>query len=1424
MNVEYCNKNCLKKNIDKFSGSCKDKGIQEGVVNDVDNKIMLSIEPKARTEKHIYGVAHNGKTQGELWKAISSLESDNLMKIYDLCDCSAIVEIEDGISLYNANTTPDWFVQRRGREDYFEKNNVIKHDEWKKIIGGLASGLEVLHKAGIAHGDAFPYNAIVNDNNEAKWIDFGNCSDDTQYLLKDVIVFFFYTLLFSLHRCDIYSKSMLDDLCEVFEKKNSTDMLIDIQKAIYIERHDFIKKDESDDIISHVINNILVNIERIPSENLKAILHVLMAANDEYYNGFLFWLKTGDKYRRQVEFENEKFYLYSKEIDRLTVPKYKYDELKSQIDKINVAKKEQDGGFSEKDVAIEEQVEREKELLNEYKVTVFLALNNIKKIFDRRTLRYWIFVWAFIKKLVRARWKEKIALIVRAFAKVFVRRINLGIGEYSPLNELDYNINIIRKLFEQKGNETLKINTKSNCGFIKNTIQNRIEERIRITDYYLQPKVSVLLPVYNHADFIDKSIESILNQTYGNIELILLDDGSTDGLKEKVQEYTKDYRFHYWEQPNQKLPMALSHLHELASGEYVTWTSADNIMDSNMIEELVDELQHNPEISMVYGNVRLIDECGNPLMSEEYRDHNRNITEWDVLNLPCDTESLGAECDNYINACFMYRRIAARALNNKYSSDLVGLEDYDFWLRMQRCGKIKHINRIEPLYSYRVHKNTMSEELLTVKRQNHIERSEKLMKLEKDRVLWSEKRWNVDLSKINEKDNIRNILQKLPVDIESDSDKRIIFYEHDEKNIESTISCCVSDDCYILNSINEGNINEILRIPQGNDINPLSLKARYTNIHGAYYEYECVEGRFIIGMHCDLNSIDVDYLVDLIKNNKSCYFVLVNAVNKENKALIKAIEIFDNAKYLGYREYGVPYMMYSTWNAILIPKCLDVVNINNVLKQYQLALNIGVWTMYDSSIKQLNAKLFTMPIGEEYDFSDILNLSSNIDYELMSRVSMYYSQKHMLELLLNYANATMQDIAVDRPDFKVIVPTEVKPIEKKISYNLACQDFSSGKYIAFVVDSLNQGGMEQVVSMLVRKLHSIDIPVRVLCVESGGTVANELKNDGISVEIFDNDKNKFMSYLKKDTPYVISSHYWHTYTDVPHKLNIPVIETIHNMYAFYSDEQWDNEKKRVKDFDAFVAVSEMVSKYYAFHSNINDKKITVIGNAAEPRRLNRTNKGIFRSQINASDSTFICACIASFDGRKNQLGLITAFTNFLNKNEKADAKLVLIGNILDENYYQCCMNYISDIGMSENIIVYPYRKNVDSVYSDVDLIVMPSYIEGWSITATEAQYAAKALIHTNCGSGEELCSEGKGILIDNPAGDPLSLTQSVLYKKMMEVEPANTEELISAIENVYQNRDEWLRKGPAVRTFALRNFNYENMVDNYLDVLLKYVC
>lgn len=217
--------------------------------------------------------------------------------------------------------------------------------------------------------------------------------------------------------------------------------------------------------------------------------------------------------------------------------------------------------------------------------------------------------------------------------------------------------------------------------------------------------VSVVLPVFNGEDFVSKSIESVLAQSYSHLELIVVDDGSTDGTSALVDSFaSKDSRVRVLHQANQKLPRALNAGFRSARGEFFTWTSADNIMHPDCLARLTAELQQHPQTAMVYANMRLIDETGAPNTEKRWY---ADVMHPEHVVLPECILKLNTVCDNYIGAAFLYRASAAFALGG-YSPNRFGIEDYDFWLRMNECFELRHTAFRAPVYDYRFHSKSLT--------------------------------------------------------------------------------------------------------------------------------------------------------------------------------------------------------------------------------------------------------------------------------------------------------------------------------------------------------------------------------------------------------------------------------------------------------------------------------------------------------------------------------------------------------------------------------------------------------------------------------------------------------------------------------------------------------------------------------------------
>ncbi len=217
--------------------------------------------------------------------------------------------------------------------------------------------------------------------------------------------------------------------------------------------------------------------------------------------------------------------------------------------------------------------------------------------------------------------------------------------------------------------------------------------------------VSIVLPVYNGEDYVALSIESVLEQTYSDFELIIIDDGSTDTTPQIVDAYAqRDSRIKVVHQKNIRLPKTLSKGFRMAQGEFFTWTSADNIMHENFLERFVNDLENAPSVGMIWGNMRLIDENGCPIRDNEWYANSEYPEE---VMFPKSILCLNVVANNYIGAAFMYRATCAHIVLD-YSAFKFCTEDYDYWMKINELCVLRHTSFDDALYSYRFHSNSLT--------------------------------------------------------------------------------------------------------------------------------------------------------------------------------------------------------------------------------------------------------------------------------------------------------------------------------------------------------------------------------------------------------------------------------------------------------------------------------------------------------------------------------------------------------------------------------------------------------------------------------------------------------------------------------------------------------------------------------------------
>lgn len=122
-----------------------------------------------------------------------------------------------------------------------------------------------------------------------------------------------------------------------------------------------------------------------------------------------------------------------------------------------------------------------------------------------------------------------------------------------------------------------------------------------------KPLISVILTVYNREKYLRRSIDSLLNQTFKNWELIAIDDGSDDNSYNILREYSvKDKRIKVFRHKNMKLPLSRNRGIKAASGKYITFLDSDDEYEKNHLQKRADCLENNSYIDLLHGGVKII--------------------------------------------------------------------------------------------------------------------------------------------------------------------------------------------------------------------------------------------------------------------------------------------------------------------------------------------------------------------------------------------------------------------------------------------------------------------------------------------------------------------------------------------------------------------------------------------------------------------------------------------------------------------------------------------------------------------------------------------------------------------------------------------------------------------------------------------------
>jgi GT2 family glycosyltransferase len=221
-----------------------------------------------------------------------------------------------------------------------------------------------------------------------------------------------------------------------------------------------------------------------------------------------------------------------------------------------------------------------------------------------------------------------------------------------------------------------------------------------------QPLVSILIPAYNHAQYVGAAVESVLGQTHEHLELIAIDDASQDDTWAVLQSFQDKRLQRCRHAANQGAPATLNEAMALARGEYIAILNSDDIYDPRRIERLLVEIARSGDReAFVFSDVAFIDAAG-----REIHDHPR-ARNYQALRSYCEalspTSWFFAGNPAISTSNFFFSRSLARRVGD--FSSLRYTHDWDWAFRAMGYGTLSWVQ--EGLLAYRVHQtNTLSED------------------------------------------------------------------------------------------------------------------------------------------------------------------------------------------------------------------------------------------------------------------------------------------------------------------------------------------------------------------------------------------------------------------------------------------------------------------------------------------------------------------------------------------------------------------------------------------------------------------------------------------------------------------------------------------------------------------------------------------
>lgn len=223
----------------------------------------------------------------------------------------------------------------------------------------------------------------------------------------------------------------------------------------------------------------------------------------------------------------------------------------------------------------------------------------------------------------------------------------------------------------------------------------------------IQPLVSIVIPCYNHEHFVKDCVQSIINQTYRNIELIIIDDGSVDNSILRIEEMinicnSRFNSFKFIKRENRGLCATLNEALSICNGKYFSAIASDDVLLDQKIQKQVEYLEKNLDCVAVFGGVNLIDKNSKFIKKIIPRDKDLSFH-----NIIMSNYAIFAPTQ-------LIRMKSLLSLGSQPYPTHLKIEDWYMWLKLAQIGKLKNIQEV--FVGYRQHDSNTSKKIAIIQK------------------------------------------------------------------------------------------------------------------------------------------------------------------------------------------------------------------------------------------------------------------------------------------------------------------------------------------------------------------------------------------------------------------------------------------------------------------------------------------------------------------------------------------------------------------------------------------------------------------------------------------------------------------------------------------------------------------------------------